>query len=57
MEYRFPFLEKPVETETLIAVIHNVLITLAEVVVNRCEEINALRAQKTEGGPKWPDDH
>ena len=43
------FLEKPVEPETLITTIHNVLITLAEVVANRYEEINALRAQKTEG--------
>jgi len=44
------FLEKPVEPEVLMTTIHNVLITLEEVVANRCREINALRAQKTEGG-------
>jgi CheY-like chemotaxis protein len=44
------FLEKPIEPEALMAVIHNVLITLDEVVANRCAEINTLRAQKTEGG-------
>jgi len=44
------FLEKPVEPETLMTTIHNVLITLEEVVANRCEEINVLRAQKKEGG-------
>jgi len=44
------FLEKPVEPEVLMATIHNVLITLEEVVANRCEEINVLRAQKKEGG-------
>jgi len=44
------FLEKPVEPETLMATIHNVLITLEEVVAGRCEEVNSLRGQKTEGG-------
>jgi len=43
------FLEKPVEPETLMTTIHNVLITLEEVLTNRCEEINALRSHKTEG--------
>jgi len=44
------FLEKPIEPEVLMTTIHNVLITLDEVVANRCEEINTLRTQKTEGG-------
>ena len=44
------FLEKPVEPEVLMATIHNVLITLEEVMTIRHEEVNALRDQKTEGG-------
>jgi len=44
------FLEKPIEPEVLMAAVHNVLITLDEVVANRCEEINTLRAHKTEQG-------
>ena len=44
------FLEKPIEPEALMAAIHNVLITLDEVVDKRCAQINALREQKIEGG-------
>jgi two-component system alkaline phosphatase synthesis response regulator PhoP len=44
------FLEKPVEPETLMSTIHDVLITLEEMVAIRHEEVNALRDQKTEGG-------
>lgn len=44
------FLEKPIEPEALMAVIHDVLITLDEVVQKRCSQVNALRARKVEGG-------
>jgi len=44
------FLEKPIEPEALMAVIHDVLITLEEVVQKKCSQINALRTRKIEGG-------
>ena len=44
------FLEKPVEPEVLMTTIHNVLITLEEVIAKRYEEVNVLRGQKSEGG-------
>ncbi|MFO7598992.1 MAG: response regulator [Candidatus Desulfacyla sp.] len=44
------FLEKPIEPEVLMAVIHDILITLDEVVQKRCGQVNALRARKIEGG-------
>ena len=44
------FLEKPIEPEMLMTVIHDVLITLDEVVQKRCSQVNAIRARKIEGG-------
>lgn len=44
------FLEKPIEPDALMAVIHDVLITLDEVVQKRCGQVNALRARKIEEG-------
>ncbi|MCD6307077.1 MAG: DUF4376 domain-containing protein [Deltaproteobacteria bacterium] len=44
------FLEKPIEPEALMAVIHDVLITLEEVVQKRCSQVNALRARKLQAG-------
>lgn len=44
------FLEKPIEPETLMAVIRKILITLDEVVEKRCSEVNAIREQKIAGG-------
>lgn len=44
------FLEKPIEPEALMTVIHEVLITLDEVVQKRCSQVNALRARKADGG-------
>ncbi len=44
------FLEKPVEPEALMAIIHNILITRDEVVAGKCQEINSLRGLKIEGG-------
>ncbi|MDP8228216.1 MAG: DUF4376 domain-containing protein [Candidatus Electryoneaceae bacterium] len=44
------FLEKPVEPETLMAAIHNILITRDEVAAEKCQEVNFLRGLKIEGG-------
>ncbi|MFO7987590.1 MAG: response regulator [Desulfatiglandaceae bacterium] len=44
------FLEKPIEPEALMASIRNVLVTLDEVISDRCEKINILRSQKIEQG-------
>lgn len=44
------FLEKPVEPESLMAIIHNILITQDEVAEKKCQEVNALRGLKIEGG-------
>lgn len=44
------FLEKPIEPDALMSVIHDVLITLEEVVQKKCSQINALRARKIEAG-------
>jgi len=44
------FLEKPIEPETLMAVIRKILITLDEVVEKRCSEVNAVRERKIEEG-------
>jgi len=44
------FLEKPVEPEALMAIIHNILITRDEVAAKKYQEVNALRGLKIEGG-------
>lgn len=44
------FLEKPIEPEALMASIHSVLVTLDEVISDRCERVNALRSRRLEEG-------